>query len=334
MNHSCFLLRVMGIIFVVLGSTNTFAQVSISYTPTTLDPDVTTDITISLTNNTGSDFGIGAIVIQFEVPTGLTLSDARWLSGLDDAGNFLIGTTIPSNVQVLIDGATGSVPIADGETLAICRFSVLADATLAGTQSTLVVFPDGPNSAIAEDIDFLEYEVDSGRSVTFTITGQSDDSGSGGDSGDKSGGGGDGGGQPGQGDDSGGAGNDSGEITDGDGSGGAMDDGMGSGGVGSDDGGSGGDDSGEVVSDDGGSTPPADGGGNGDGGVNDGNGSNGDGAGSVDNGGDDENGDSPNVGTGGRPAGPCGVGMIQVGVFSLCFMSVMKLHGKRRWICR
>jgi hypothetical protein len=295
------------------------AQVSATYAPTTLEPGVATVVTISLSDDDGIGLGIGGLFFEFVAPDGLTTSDFTWLNGLDSA-DYLSATELPNGAQTALSAAPSSaVRIPATGSLDVATLVVTADQSAAGSTLSLLVFGQETTLVNVADEDFSELDISSGRTVAFAVTGDGT-----GDSGGGAPGG--GGGSPG-GDGSTGGGSDGGDGTTDPGNDVVNDPGNGGDTGQPGDGGSGGTD--------GGTTQPP-----GDGSADGGSGGDGaDGGGGGDTGGSDGQdgtqppGDSGNGDNGSAPttrAPMCGIGIITPALFTLAFLSGMKLQ-RRRW---
>ncbi len=302
-----------------------FGQVAVTYAPTTLEPGVATDVTVTLTDQSGDGLDITAVNVLITTDDMLSANSFRWLvDAFDDPILWFASETLPRPQAAAF--AAGVMVDVDGS-LDLAIVSVTADADSAGASLTLGVFPQGSDAVITDTGNFFELEIASGRTVQLAVADQASDDGS-------TGGGGGGG-----------------PIDDGSGASPGGDDGMtGDDGMADDDPMSGDDDTvgdpdsggngdaGDVVIDDGndGGAPGDDGSGGGGSGVVDGDGGSGDngnGSDAVgDAGGDDpiDGGADGGISDDGTPAPSmplCGMGMIVPMLFTLGFLCVMKFRG-------
>ena len=302
-------------------------QVAISYSPTTLEPGVATELTMTLTDTSGDVGDFTAIILTFELSDGVTLSGFRWIP--DEFANTQLWS-----ITVDIDGEDGAsqqaaavafasgLDVDSGGSVDVAVLTVTAAANAAGTSQTITAVPDGSDATIT-DANVATLEVDSG--ATFTVTVNQADDGDGGSPGNG------GGGTP--------PDTDPGDSTDnGDGDTPDEDDPDATNGDGNDENQTPGDDDTTdpdldqdaggpdampdddvTVDDDPGAGSPEDDTDDGDGDTV----ATGDADGSI----DDEPADDATTGT--MPF--CGPGMIGPGLFTFALLSVMKLHRRRRW---
>lgn len=174
-------------------------EVTVLYAPTSLDAGVATELTISVRDESGDGLGIGSIIFDFVVPSELDISDFVWLSGLDNADDYLATNILPDLAQtIVLVGSTG-VQVPPGGTLAIASIVVTASESASGTTLTLAPFPESrPNAGIYEDVLFEAQVFTGGREIDLSVSGEPVDDGGaagnnsdGGDSDDGSGDGGD-----------------------------------------------------------------------------------------------------------------------------------------------
>ncbi len=306
-------------------ATTVMGQVSLSYSPTTIEAGVETEITVSVTNTSDTDFDLCGVFLNLFADDDLDVVSFRWLQPnfLDPLLWFVV-EGVPRSQATPAVGSDDTLAVPAGVPVPLGLVTVRAAASSAGSSLTLDFVPTTDrNGAMADsviaDCGFFVLAIDSGRSVVLTVTGPStggdDGSGGGGSGGGGSGGGtggGTGGGMPGDdgmtGDD--GMAGDGGTDLPGDGN---MGDGTDMNMNGDDDG---------MTPDDGDGMRPTDG----DDPVGD------------DGGGDNSNGDDgmmPDNGTGGdameptMPAGFCAPAMMMPTLFSLLSLSVMKRRRRR-----
>ena len=299
----------------------TSAQVAISYRPTTLQVGVATELTITLTDESGSGLGITTVAFLFQPPEGLTLDGFAWAGQLAGAGWFSVDM-LPGP-QTSAFGA--GVLIDPNESLDVAVVTVTASMSLAAVQNMeLPVLPEGELAALITGSTLESLDITAGRNAVLTVAGSVDDQIDDGGGDNQGGGGGDTeptdsdqGGTDADSDDDSDTGDDAGDgPMDGDGegdtatepgsedtAGDSPDDATGNG-DGADDGGA--DIDGQTID---GQDHPADTSGGGD----------------EDTSNDDGNDTAPGI------LSICGIGMIGPGLFTLAFLSVMKLHRRRVW---
>lgn len=182
-----------GLVGVLWAVGTSWGQVRLSYAPTMLDPNVSVQLRIRLHNDTGADFGVGAVFFGFSLPAGVTATNFMWLNGLDDSDVYFATDQLPGNVQTAFISGGAGVTVPGGGSLEIGEMTVTAAASAAGSMLTVQVFPASNTDAVITGTDFEELDITAGRSVTFTVSGtpiddNDNDSGSGGGGGGGGGG--------------------------------------------------------------------------------------------------------------------------------------------------
>ncbi len=191
--------RIMGLVILVGGSmlsTPADGEVSVLLSPTTLSPNVATDVTISFRNETDFDLEIVAVMYEFAVPVGLELNSFVWLSELDSEPDWVHTEQLPRPQTASASAA--NLSIGPGASEVVSRVRITAEGSAAGGVLTFGVMPEGTDAGIVHGLSqFRELEIVSGRTVQLTVSASSGDGGgdgSGGGGGGEVGGGGGGGG--------------------------------------------------------------------------------------------------------------------------------------------
>lgn len=175
-------------------------QVRVTYSPTTISPGVETEITVSVTNTSNQVDSLCGLNINLFADDGLEVVGFRWIpASFSDTDQWFVDDRIPQpQAAAIAEGL--DVPL--NTPVALAGVTVRADASAAGGSLTLDFVPtndregESADSLIA-DCEFFELDIESGRSVNLTVSGQSsggDDGGSGGGGSGGGGGGGSGGG--------------------------------------------------------------------------------------------------------------------------------------------
>jgi len=142
-----------------------WANAIITFEPSNLEAGVPTPVTISVTDSTGSGFGIGQVSFGFSVPAGLTVGNFGWLSGLNSGSLYFATTGLPNPFTILLVPSSGVDVPANG-TIPIAGITVTADAGAADGQTFSL--PTGIIIQEDENLSSLVVKNDSSAGV-FTI---------------------------------------------------------------------------------------------------------------------------------------------------------------------
>ncbi len=104
-----------------------WADAIVTFEPTSLEAGVPTPVTISVTDSTGSGFGIGQMSFGFSAPAGLTVGNFGWLSGLNSGALYFATTGMPNPFTILLVPSSGVDVPANG-TIPVAQIMVTADA--------------------------------------------------------------------------------------------------------------------------------------------------------------------------------------------------------------